>query len=248
LFTGSTELSALWRKPIRDLPHRPYDGPYFVNNLPGHGPELAALLQGSRLRKYATRDVIYLQGEEGTQFYYIQSGKVKISMTNREGYEKIVAICGRQTFIGEHVMRQQTYAATATALEESELYAVQKKRFESLALENPSVALMMLECVEKKLAVLFNQIADMRFLSAPAKVAHALLEVLNRPGQKTSDGATIPEKITHETLAHLTGLSRPTVTIILNDLEKMNIVRKRRGSLEIVARERLEHILDNDLL
>jgi CRP/FNR family transcriptional regulator, cyclic AMP receptor protein len=236
------------RNPGKDQLDRSFEGPYFVDNLSAHGPELSALLQDSKVCKYAAGEVIYLHGEEGTQFYYIQSGGVKIGITNRDGYEKILAICGSQTFIGEHIMDYQTYGATATALEDSELYAIDGRRFESLVIENPAIGLMMLKCVRRKVTVLAHQIADLRFLTAQGKIARALLEMSDRPGQKTLNGATVPEKITHETLANLTGLSRPTVTIILNELEKQNVLRKHRASLVIVEREKLERILASELL
>jgi CRP-like cAMP-binding protein len=73
-------------------------------------------------------------------------------------------------------------------------------------------------------------IADLCFLIAEGKIAHALVELENRSRQRTLKGAPMPEKITHETLANQTGLTRSTVTTILNDFENMNVLRKRRGS------------------
>jgi CRP/FNR family transcriptional regulator, cyclic AMP receptor protein len=227
--------------------HAP-EGPYFIDKLGAHSSALSALLERSTAVNYKRGKIIYLQGEEGTAFYYIKSGRVKVSITNREGYEKILAICESQTFIGEHIMEHETYGSTATALEDSELYAIDAKRFESLVIGNPAIGLMMLRCVKRKLTFLALQVADLCFLTAEGRVAHALLELADRAGQKTPDGIAIPEKVTHETLANLTGLSRPTVTIVLNDLEKHNILRKRRASLLIVDREGLERILTKHLL
>jgi CRP-like cAMP-binding protein len=224
------------------------EGIYFVDNSSADSPALSMLLQGSMVKVFQRDQVIYLQGEEGRNFYYIQRGKVKIGITNREGYEKILAICGSQTFIAEHIMEHQAYSSTATALEESYLYAIEAGRFESLAAQNPAVALMMLRCVKRKLSFLAAQIADLCFLSAEGKVAHALLELENRTRQQASLRATTEEKITHETLANLTGLTRSTVTIILNDLENMNILQKRRGSLLVVDKEKLATIVADHLL
>ena len=236
------------KNPDKDQLDRLADGPYFVDNLSAHGPELAALLEGSTPRKYAAGEVVYSEGEEGRRFYFVLSGRVKISITNRAGYEKILAICGSQTFVGEHIMEHHTYGATATALEASELCAIESQRFESLAMEKPSVGLMILKCVKTKLTVLARQIADLRFLTAQGKVVHALLEMVDRAGRKTPDGVAVPQKITHETIANLTGLSRPTVTLILNELERQKVLRKRRGSLVIVDREGLERIFTGDVL
>lgn len=227
-------------------PHAP-EGPYFVDKLGTHSAALTALLAHSTPTKFKRGQVIHLQGQEGTVFYYIKSGRVKVSITNREGYEKILAICESQTFVGEHIMEHQTYGSTATALEDSELHAIDARRFESLAFEHPAIALMMLRCVKRKLTFLALQVADLCFLTAEGRVAHALLELADRAGQETLDGIAIPDKMTHETLANLTALSRPTVTIVLNDLEKQNILRKRRTSLLIVDREGLERILTKHL-
>ncbi len=231
----------------RHKAHTP-EGPYFVDKLGAHSAALTTLLQHSTPIKYKKGQVIHLQGEEGTVFYYVKSGRVKVSITNREGYEKILAICESQTFVGEHIMEHETYGSTATALEESELHAIDARRFESLVMENPAIALMMLRCVKRKLTFLALQVADLCFLTAEGRVAHALLELADRTGEETPDGITIPKKMTHETLANLTALSRPTVTIVLNELEKQNILRKRRTSLLIVDREGLERILTKQLL
>jgi len=228
--------------------HHSLEGPYYVDNLGAHNSALSALLEHSTPINYRKGQIIYLQGEEGKVFYYVKNGRIKVSITNREGYEKILAICESQTFVGEHIMEHQTYGSTATALEDSELYAIDAKRFESLVIENPTIGLMMLRCVKRKLTFLALQVADLCFLTAEGRVAHALLELADRAGQETPDGIAIPEKMTHETLANLTGLSRPTVTIVLNDLEKHNLLRKRRTFLLIVDREGLERILTKHLL
>jgi CRP/FNR family transcriptional regulator, cyclic AMP receptor protein len=224
------------------------EGIYFVDNSAADSVALSVLLQGSITKAFQRDQIIYLQGEEGNNFYYIRRGKVKISITNSEGYEKILAICGSQTFIAEHIMEHQAYSSTATALEESHLCAIEAERFESLAVENPAIALMMLRCVKRKLSFLAAQIADLCFLTAEGKIAHALLEMERRTRQKTSKGSAKPEKITHETLANLTGLTRSTVTTILNDLENMDILQKRRGSLLVVDKERLATIVADHLL
>jgi CRP/FNR family transcriptional regulator, cyclic AMP receptor protein len=218
-------------------------GPYFVDNISPNDTDLSLLFERSTLRRYPSGRVIFLEGDEARDFYYIKNGRVKISIVNLEGQEKILTIHESDTFIGEHIIDHPVYASTSTTLMESDLYCIELKVFQALAMQHPGLGLTMFRYAEKKMRFLALQISDLCFLSAHGRVAHALLDLARRAGRKTAEGVMIPEKMTHETLAKLTGLSRPTVTLILKDLENLNAIKKQRESILIIDGESLAEML-----
>ena len=148
------------------------------------------------------------------------------------------------TFFGESaVFDDQPYFATATILEPSEIYYIQRDDLMRLIKKTPSIAFMLIRALIRKIRLLAFQLEDLSFLDAQKRVAHILLTLGHELGVRKEDGLHIQKGITHNDLAQLTGLSRVTVTNVLNYLERLHIIRKRRCMLTIIDQERLANLL-----
>ena len=86
------------------------------------------------------------------------------------------------------------------------------------------------------------QVEDLSFLDAQKRVVHILLTLVNGLGVKTEEGLHIQKRITHDDIARLTGLSRVTVTNILNYLERLNLIMKKRSVHLDYHNEQLEKL------
>jgi CRP/FNR family transcriptional regulator, cyclic AMP receptor protein len=169
---------------------------------------------------------------------------VKISIFRDDGSEKILAIQEGDTFFGESAaFDDQPYFATAIVLEPSEIFHIHRDKLLAVIPKEPGVACMLICALIRKMRLLAFQVEDLSFLDAQKRVVHILLTLAHELGAVKEEGFTIQKRITHDDLAHLTGLSRVTVTNILNYLEKLNIIRKKRCTLTIVDRERLTKLL-----
>ncbi len=222
------------------------DSPYMVNMVGEYSRELDILLSRSAPRKYRSGSVVFMQGEPGGRFYFIKKGRVMVTIVGRDGSEKIVAIQESNTFVGDTSLDRYPYPATAVAIQDSEIYAVEQAHFRLCVKSNPEVAFMILESVIRKARSTALQVGDLSLRTARGRVAHVLVKLSEEIGRKTEEGIVIQERMTHGTLAGLTGLARPTLTSLLNELERSNLISKTKNSyITIVDKERLVHAVDN---
>lgn len=224
-----------------------YDSPYVVDNVGKYRKELEHLLSISRVKRYCPGEIVYMQGERSRRFYFIKSGKIKISILKEDGSEKILAIQERNTFFGESAaFDRYRYFATATVLEKSEFHHIDIEDVEALIMKNPEVSFLVITAIIRKMRLLGLQVEDLSFLDAQQRIARILSKIARDVGRRTKEGwVTIRKNITHEDLASLTGLSRVTVTNILNHLERLGMLTKKRRVLTITDIERLDDLLDD---
>lgn len=223
------------------------DSPYVTDNVGKFTEELKTLLTISRMRHYQSGQIIYMQGEKSRHFYFVGQGRVKVSIFRENGSEKILAIQENNTFFGESAaFDRYPYFATATALEESDIYTINIDDAEALLKNHPEVSLLVITAIIRKLRLLGLQVEDLSFLDAQKRVAHILLKLMQEVGEETGAGILIKKRITHEDLANITGLSRVTVTNVLNHLDTLKLITKGRLKYTVIDRERLESFIESD--
>lgn len=221
------------------------DSPYVIGRPGKFEKELVLLLSGLKPRTYRANEVVYTKGEVDGRFYFIKRGKIQVTMSGPDGSEKIVAIHENDTFLGELALDGYPNVATAVTLEESELYVITKRHFELCARRHPEVALMILESVIRKARNAAFQIGYLSLLNAKGRVAHMLLTLAHEIGTETEEGVAIGKRITHETLAGLTGLARPTLTSVLKELERANLIKTRMRTVILVDRQGLADVVES---
>jgi CRP/FNR family transcriptional regulator, cyclic AMP receptor protein len=224
------------------------DSPYMMDNVGKYQNELDLLLSISSARTYAPGEVIYMQGEPSSAFYFVKQGKVKVSILKEDGSEKTLCIQEKNTFFGESgAFDRYPYFATATAVDQSEIQVIDVNQAEALIRKRPEVAFLVITAIIRKLRLLGLQVEDLSFLDAQKRIAHILLKLMDEVGEKTKDGVAIRRKLTHEDLGNLTGLSRVTVTNVLNYLARLRVIRKGRLALTILNRQKLTSLLGESL-
>jgi CRP-like cAMP-binding protein len=88
-----------------------------------------AMGRGRTVSKYQPQDVVFHQGDRADSVYYVQSGKVKLSVTSASGKEAVIAVLGDGDFFGEgSLISQPVRLATATALAECTLDRIDKSK------------------------------------------------------------------------------------------------------------------------
>jgi CRP/FNR family transcriptional regulator len=189
-------------------------------------------------------EFIYFQGETGDAFFFIKKGKVKVSILKGDGSEKIIGIQENNTFFGEYAaFDRHPHFATAVALEPSEISRVPIDAARKVVEEHPEVAFLIINRIVRKFRSLCFQLEG-NFLDAQRRIARILISLGEEVGEQEPHGVTIRKGITHEDLANLTGLSRVRVTTILNNLQRANIITKKRGIVTIIDPAKLRNIID----
>lgn len=223
-----------------------FDSPWVKDNIGRYQHELSILLRNAVFKKYRAGQPVYIQGERSQKFFFLKKGKVKISIFREDGSEKILAIQEDNTFFGESAaFDDQPYFATATILEPSEVYHIHRDDLLKMIRTTPSIAFMLICALIRKMRLLAFQVEDLSFLDAQKRIVHILLSLGQELGEKREEGVQIHKRITHNDIAQLTGLSRVTVTNVLNYLERLNLIKKRRCMFIIVEQGKLNNLLGN---
>jgi CRP-like cAMP-binding protein len=216
---------------------------YVTDTVSEYQRELSLLLSGSPIRRCKPGEIIFAQGDVSNRFYFIKKGKFVATFSNPCGNVKIVAIHAENTFIGDTALGGHRYYATVAALEESELYVIEHAHFKSCAMKHPEVSFMIIDSLIRKARLAALQVEDLSLRKANQRVAHFLLELSNEIGREVDRGIAIEERMTHETLASLTGLARPTLTSVLGELAAQGAITTRDHRFIILDKKRLADIV-----
>jgi len=115
--------------------------------------------------------------------------------------------------------------------------------FLNLVDKHPKVGLLIVVAFARVTRMLVLQIEDFSFLDAEKRVAHMIYKLAYEIGQKTPRGLLIAKKVTQEDIARLAGLSRVSVSLALNHLEDLDILRKKRNIIEVFDIKKLKDFI-----
>jgi CRP-like cAMP-binding protein len=198
--------------------------------------EVTGLASLMRPRTYARDEVIYLQGDIGTAFYVIATGRVKIGLTSPDGKELILRRLGPGDFHGElALLDDQPRSADAIATEPSVLLVLRRDAFRQFLAEHPAVATKLLATLSRYLRANTELIQDATFLDVPARLARILLELAGRSGEDLPPaGTVIPDRIRQAELAALVGATRESINKSLGAFERQGLIRYARGQITLL--------------
>ena len=193
---------------------------------------------------YEPGAVIYYQGDHSRVFYYLHSGRVKVSILREDGSEKVLAIHEPGSVFGESAaLDDRPYFATATSTERSVVYEVNVDDVLSLMKSDPAILRQIGRSLTCKMRLLAFHVADLTFHDAVSRVAHILLKIGEDFGVSTPQGRQLSVRLTHQGIADLTGVSRVTVTNVLNILERQGFIQKKRRQIVITDEAKLARYL-----
>ena len=191
-------------------------------------------------RTYEKNQMIYWQEEQADCFYCIKKGRIKIFLSSENGMEKTIAIVD-QGILGEgaffdHMPR----VSSAKALVKTELIAVSRAGLIKSFSQDPDLAVRLLELMAHRVRLLSEQVDNMTFLQADARVAQALLRLAS-PGE---DGC-LQVNMTHEEIANLAGTTRVTVSKLLTRFAKSGWIDTRYRTVVIKNPTALQNFSKN---
>jgi CRP/FNR family cyclic AMP-dependent transcriptional regulator len=187
---------------------------------------------GRTLVKYRVKGTIFTQGDPADTLFYVQDGKVKLSVVSQQGKEAVIAILGTGDFFGEGCLAGQPLRmATASALTACTIMRLDKAEVIRVLHEEPSFSEMFVTHLLSRNIKFEGDLVDQLFNSSEKRLARVLLLLANfgKPGQPE---VVIP-KISQETLAEIVGTTRSRVSFFMNRFRQMGFVDYTRGSLEV---------------
>ncbi len=191
-----------------------------------------ATMDGGRSQIDLHKDgIIFAQGDPADAVFYIQAGKIKITVTSEQGKQAVVAILGAGEFFGEGCLSGQPLRlATASALGEAEVVRVQKREMVRVLHAEPTFTEMFMAYLLTRNSRVEEDLVDQLFNSSEKRLARTLLVLANFG----KDGAPQPitTKISQETLADIIGTTRPRVSFFMNKFRKLGFI-EYNGDLKV---------------
>jgi CRP/FNR family transcriptional regulator, cyclic AMP receptor protein len=204
---------------------------------------LATADGGRTVSKYHPLQEVFLQGSPADAVFYIQTGRVKVTVLSEQGREAVVAILTQDTFCGEGcLIGQLSRTATATAMTECEIMRLEKVAMICVLREEPAFAEMFVSHILARTIRVEEDLVDQLFNSSEKRLARALLLLANF-GKEGGPEPVIPN-VSHQTLAEMIGTTRSRVNFFMNKFRKLGLI-DYNGHLEVHSS--LLNVVLNDL-
>ena len=191
-------------------------------------PFLSKVRSGKTIRTYKAKDVLFSQGDAADAVFYIQEGRVKLTVVSARGREAVVAILEREAFIGEGCLAGQSLRlAGATALEASTIVRIDKASMIRLLHDEPTFAEAFMAYLLSRNARIEADLVDQLFNSSEKRLARVLL-LLAHFG-KESHPQPVIARISQETLAEMVGTTRSRISFFMNKFRKLGFIEYNGG-------------------
>jgi CRP/FNR family transcriptional regulator, cyclic AMP receptor protein len=200
-----------------------------VGALPKQGPTLDPnisinkFMAGKTRHEYETSESIFSQGDPADAIYYIQSGKVKLTVVSMSGKEAVIAYLTAGSFFGETALAGEPLrVSSAYALQSSTIVRIGKTVMLDLLHSEPKFAEQFLAYLLYRNNRMQADLVDHLFNSSEKRLARLLMLMANF-GQESKPIPVIP-KISQETLAEMIGTTRSRVSFFLNRFRDLSYI------------------------
>lgn len=183
--------------------------------------ELQHIREKVYLKRYKKNEVIFLEEDTNEYMYMILNGKVKVVQTTEGGKEILLAMHRSGEFFGEmSLLDGKTSPATVIATEDSNIAIISRKEFHSLLKTQKKILDNLLLILCARLRESWEKIQLLNLKNASQRIKILLLMLSDKYGEKTDEGVTLPMKLTHQEIAEMTGMTRETVTRVIDRWQK----------------------------
>jgi CRP-like cAMP-binding protein len=189
---------------------------------------LATIGEGRKIVSVPKKQTIFTQGERADAVFYVQQGKVRLTVVSKAGKEATIGIVSERNFFGEGALAGQLLRmGSAVALTDCSLLRVEKKAMvDALHREHTFSDLFVAYLLARNIRY-EEDLVDQLFNSSEKRLARILL-LLAHFGRDTIPEAVVP-KISQETLAEMIGTTRSRVSFFMNRFRKLGFIHYNGG-------------------
>jgi len=187
--------------------------------------ERASVTGHIAIREFQKGQVILFEEDANKYMYSVLSGEVKVFYTTEEGKESIVAFHGVGESFGEvSLIDQQTIPATVVALETSLVLIIGRDDFFEILRTQPKVMHKLLLLLTGRLRLAWNQVRMLHFKDASYRILTSIRDLSMERGEPVPEGILLKLRLTHQNIADMTGLTRETVTRVIDKWKKKGLL------------------------
>jgi CRP/FNR family cyclic AMP-dependent transcriptional regulator len=196
------------------------------------------IAEGKTILQLGKDKKVFAQGDASEAIYFIQTGKVKITVVSAVGNEAVLAILGPRGFFGEGCLVGQTIrVSSAIAIQKSTLYRIERQAMLSSLHGQRELSEKFIASLLARNIELEGALCDQLFNHSEKRLARVLLKLARFGLQDVLPAAKMP-RISHETLADMIGTTRSRVSHFMSKFKKLGLI-DYKGNEEIVVRSEL---------
>jgi CRP-like cAMP-binding protein len=185
---------------------------------------------GKTVERYAKGQKIFSQGDIADTVFFIQKGKVKVTVLSEHGKEAVVGIFAEGQFFGEGCLEgAELRTATSQAMEECLITAITKPAMLAALNSEPKFSAFFIAYLLSRNSRIEDDLIDQLFNSSERRLARLLLLLANFGGEGAQP---IPITLSQETLAEMIGTTRSRVSFFMNKFRKRGFI-DYNGKIEV---------------
>ncbi len=189
---------------------------------------LMSVGSGRSTKKYPARKIIFQQGDPANAVFYIQKGKVKLTVVSEHGKEGVIAMLNPGDFFGEGCLAgQRLHMASASAMGECTIVRIEMETMIRVLHDEPKLSEMFMTFLLSRNIQFEADLVDQLFNSSERRLARVLLLLANF-GKEGKLDAVIP-RISQDVLAAKVGTTRPRINFFMNKFRKLGFIEYNGG-------------------
>jgi CRP-like cAMP-binding protein len=189
---------------------------------------LARVGDGRSIAKYRKGQIVFSQGDPADAVFYVQKGKVKLTVVSEQGKEAVIAILGADEFFGEGCLAGQAQrTSTVAVMTDAVIMRLDKAAIIGVIHQEPAFSEMFIAHLLGRSIRVEADLVDQLFNSSEKRLARMLLLLANFGKEGTPQ--PIIAKISQETLAEMIGTTRSRVSFFMNKFRKLGFIAYNGG-------------------
>jgi CRP/FNR family transcriptional regulator, cyclic AMP receptor protein len=204
---------------------------------------LGKIVQGKALLEFSKGANLFRQGEEADAIYFIQTGKVRLTVASNQGKKAVLAMMGPRDFLGEEcLVGDSRRTSTATCLEPSTVFQIEKRAMLHAIHLQPEISQEFVTSLLARNLDMEEDLCDQLFNHSERRLACALLK-LSRAGH----AARLPDvkvpSLGHKRLADIVGTTPTKIIFLMHKFRKLGLIDYKGDGDILVMSERLTEMV-----
>jgi CRP/FNR family cyclic AMP-dependent transcriptional regulator len=189
---------------------------------------LSTMDGGRKIAAFPKKQAIFVQGDSCDAVFYIQKGKVRLTVVSKVGKEATIGILNEGDFFGEGCLTGQPLRlCSATAMSDCSVMRIDKKSMMEVLHQEHAFSDMFVAYLLTRNIRYEEDLVDQLFNSSEKRLARILL-LLAHFGKEGVPAAVIPN-MSQETLAEMIGTTRSRVSFFMNRFRKLGLIDYHAG-------------------
>ena len=202
--------------------------------------DIADLESQSKVRKLKKGDPVYLPTEQADGVLLVAQGRVKVCHATPDGKQSILGFVDVGEIFGElSILGNARRDEYVEATEKTTLVLLPKDAVNHVLRKYPELVLGITKLIGVRRQRVEKRLRNLLFHSNRERVIHLLMELCEKYGRRAENGITLDIRLSHQEMASIIGSTRETVTVVLGQLQKENLIQIARRRVAILDLHRL---------